>query len=138
MGKSNATEMEAPKETGNLLQLFKWRLPKKDHDAIVQFDKQVYVLFRKHCIQPAEVFRLKDTESTEEIGFTDFADTVKASKNEELWLELHSYRNHKQLYDISAKMQKDEIARQLYTQFMDLIVPYSCSDGIFGRFNFLS
>jgi uncharacterized protein YbaA (DUF1428 family) len=106
MGKSNATEVDAQKETGNLLQLFKWRLPKKNHDAIVQFDKQAYILFRKHGIQSAEVIRLNDHESTEEIGFTNFVDTVKAGKNEELWLELHSYRNHKQLYDISAKMQK--------------------------------
>ena len=105
MGKSNATEMDEQKETGNLLQLFMWRLPKKNHDTMVQFGKQVYVLFRRHGIQPPEIFQLNDSESTEEIEFTNFADTVKASKNEELWLELHSYRDREQLDDVSAKMQ---------------------------------
>jgi hypothetical protein len=81
-------------------------IAEKNHDAIVQFDKQAYILFRKYCIQSTEVIRLNDHDSTEEIGFTNFVDTVKAGKNEELWLELHSHRNHKQLYDISAKMQK--------------------------------
>ena len=137
MGKSNATEMDAQKETGNLLQLFKWRLQKKLwRDSAVRQAGLYSVQETLHTIRRGH--STNDHESTEEIGFTNFVDTVKASKNEELWLELHSYRNHKQLYDISAKMQKDEIARQLYTQFMDLIVPYSCSDGIFGRFNFHS
>jgi len=98
MRKSNATKQ---KETGKL---FMWRLPKNNHDRMVQFGKQVYLMFRIHGTQSQEVFQLNDSESTEEIEFTNFADTVNASKNEELWLELHSYRDRKQRNDVSASI----------------------------------
>jgi hypothetical protein len=48
MSTSNVTERNEEKKIGSLLQLFVWRLPKKNHDAMVQFGKQINDLFRKH------------------------------------------------------------------------------------------
>ena len=38
MSKPNVTEME--QEIGSQVQLFVWRIPKKNHDAMVKFQKQ--------------------------------------------------------------------------------------------------
>ena len=46
MNTSNVIEKE--EGSGNLLQLFIYRAPKKNHDAMVQLNKQCAEFFRKH------------------------------------------------------------------------------------------
>ena len=89
MSKSNETETR--QQIGSQLQVFFWRLPKKNHDAMVQFAKQVNDLFRKQGMQPPEVFQLNSNSKTsEEMGFTNIANTISANQDEEeIWLELH-------------------------------------------------
>ena len=45
------------------------------------------------------------------MGFTNIANTVSANQDEEVWVELHFYIDHKQLDDVSTKMEKDEKCR---------------------------
>lgn len=79
-----------------------------------------------------EVFRLGGTEISE--GFTNIANTVSANPDEEVWLELLSYRDRKHRDEVGAKMQNDECAGLLMKQFMDLITPgSSCTIGGFSR-----
>jgi Protein of unknown function (DUF1428) len=132
MSKSN--EMETKQQIGSHVQLFFWRLPKKNHDAMVQFAKQVNDLFRKHGMQPPEIFQLNNNAKTsEDMGFTNIANAVSANQGEEeIWLELHSYRDRKHQVEVGAIMQNDESAGQLLRQFMDLITPGSCIEGQFG------
>jgi hypothetical protein len=48
MSKSNGMEMEQEKEIGSIVQQFIYRLPKKNHDAMMQLEKQFIDIFRKH------------------------------------------------------------------------------------------
>jgi uncharacterized protein YbaA (DUF1428 family) len=132
MSKSN--EIETKQQIGSHVQLFFWRLPKKNHDAMVQFAKQVNDLFRKHGMQPPETFQLNNNAKTsEDMGFTNIANAVSANQDEEeIWLELHSYRDRKHQVEVGAIMQNDESSGQLLRQFMDLITPGSCIEGQFG------
>jgi hypothetical protein len=41
MSKSNGTEMEQEKEIGSIVQQLIYRLPKNNHDAMVQLEKQL-------------------------------------------------------------------------------------------------
>ena len=102
---------------------------------MVQFAKQVNDLFRKQGMQPPEVFQLNSNSKTsEEMGFTNIANTISANQDEEeIWLELHTYRDRKNQEEVGAIMQKDETAGQLFKQFMSLITPGSCIEGQFGR-----
>ena len=134
MSKSN--EMETKQQIGNQVQLFLWRLRKKNHDAMVQFAKQVNDLFRKHGMQPPEVLQLNNNnaKTSGDMGFTNIANAVSANQDEEeIWLELHSYRDRKHQEEVGAIMQNDESAGQLLKQFMNLITPGSCIEGQFGR-----
>src|ERR671930_1050388 len=106
MSKSNVSELN--EEIRNQIQLFVYRVPKKNHDAMVQFGKQVNDLFRKYDEHPPQVFQLNNTKSHEDMGFTNIANTVSANQDEEIWVELHSYRDRKHLDDVDAKMQNDE------------------------------
>jgi uncharacterized protein YbaA (DUF1428 family) len=133
MSKSN--EMETKQQIGNQVQLFLWRLPKKNHDAMVRFAKQVNDLFRKYGMQPPEVFQLNNNNAkTSDMGFTNISNAVSANQDEdEIWLELHIYTDHKHQEEVGAIMQSDESAGQLLRQFMGLIRPGSCIEGQFGR-----
>ena len=61
MSKSNVTELEEENELGSIVQQFIYRLPKKNHEAMVQLEKQFIEIFRKHGGMRFEVFQLSST-----------------------------------------------------------------------------
>jgi hypothetical protein len=126
MSKSNANGMETEQEH---IQLFVWRTPKKNHDVMMQICKQASNMHRKYG-ERLEFFQLGSIKTSIEMeGITNIAKTVSANQDEEVWLELNFYRDR----NVSAKVQKDESAGQLYKQFMDLISPGSCIEGGFSH-----
>jgi uncharacterized protein YbaA (DUF1428 family) len=125
-------EIETKQQIGSHLQIFFWRLPKQNHDAMVQFAKQVSNLFATHGIQPPEVFQLTIDKGSD-MGFTNITKTISANQDiEEIWLELHTYRDRKHQDEVATIMQNDENATQLLRQFVNLITPGSCIEGQFS------
>ena len=129
-------------ETGNLIRLFVWRIPKTNHEALMQLGRPAKELFKNVGVNQ-EIFQLKvgsdlheQDKMAEQMGFTNIAKTMAAKEDEEVWLELQFYRDQKHLDDIGAKMQKDENAGKLGKQFMDLLTPGSCIEGWFSHVNF--
>jgi uncharacterized protein YbaA (DUF1428 family) len=127
-------------EIGNYLQVFVWRTPKKNRDALMKLCEPAKKLFKNLEVKQ-EIFLLKENseeqkEMCDKMGFTNIAKAVSANKDEDVWLELQFYRGQKHLQEVSEKMNKDESANQLGRQFMDLITPKSCAEGWFSHFNF--
>ena len=130
MSNSNASEKE--EEIGNHVVLFIYRLPKKNHEALVQLGKQANEMFKKVGVIRSEVFQLSNTQDM--MGFTNISKTVSANNDEEeVVLETQTYRDQKHLSEVGAIMEKDKNAGLLYQQFMSLIIPGSCIFGEFGR-----
>ena len=129
MSKSNITEME--QELGSIVQQFIYRLPKKNHEAMVQLEKQFIEIFRNHDGMRFEVFQLGSTENM--MDWTNIAKTVSASQDEEIWVEQIFYRDSKHRDEYMAKCGNDENMNQLYKQFMNLITPGSAIMGEFSR-----
>ena len=124
MSKSKVTEIEEEKEIGNIVQQFVCRLPKKNHDAMMQLEKQFIDIFRKHGWLHFEVFQLGSTENMMK-DWTNIAKTVSANQDEEVWMELIFYRDRKHRDEVCAKMQNDENMERLYKQSVDLLSPGS-------------
>jgi uncharacterized protein YbaA (DUF1428 family) len=132
MSKSNVTEME--KEVGSQVQLFIWRIPKKNHDAMVRLQKQFNDILIKHGGLRMEVFQLTNTETYD--GCTNIANTLSANQDEEIWVELQSHRDLKEMDKVTSEVMKDENMRAegpLLKQFMDLVTPESGM--IMGKFS---
>ena len=71
MIKPNVTEMET--EIGNQLRIYVYRVPKKNHDSIVENQEQFTETFRKHgCYYQS--YQLGNTETSE--GFASMASIV--------------------------------------------------------------
>jgi uncharacterized protein YbaA (DUF1428 family) len=113
----STTEIET---TGSYVQLYIYRVPKKNHDAMVQLDKQIMPWFNKHG-GSMEFFQLSNSETIE--GLESIAKTLSIAEDdeEEVWVELNHFRDRKHFDDIFAKMLQDENAAPLFKQFENLI-----------------
>ncbi|MDQ4101986.1 MAG: hypothetical protein M3115_07370 [Thermoproteota archaeon] len=122
-------------EAGSYLQLLIYRVPKKDHDAIVQNLKQSVPWFNKHEVR-IEYFQLGNTEtqgavdSAKQSGIQgmdsieSLAKTLSVGEEdneEEIWIEQHYFRDYKHCEDVNAKMMQDKSFEPLLKEFFGLI-----------------
>jgi uncharacterized protein YbaA (DUF1428 family) len=119
MSKSNILEKEQAKEIGSHAQIFIYRVPKKNHDAIVRLNKQITDTLPKHGPLHSEFFYLSSTETV--MDFVNIAETVSANQDEEVWVEIQSYRDRKHRDEVMANMEKDKNCESLYQQYLSLI-----------------
>ena len=131
MSKSKVTGTE--QEIGNQVQLFVWRIPKKNHDTMVKLQKQFNDILIKHGVLRVEIFQLTNTDTYD--GCTNIFNTVSANQDEEIWIELQSHTDLKRMDEITAEVMNDEIMLAegpLIKQFMELVTPGSGM--IMGKF----
>jgi len=118
MEKLNITEKDEGKEIGNQIEMIHFRVPKKNHDAMILFCKQFNDIFKKYGILHWEIFQLSRTDNLE--GFTNISQTVSANPDEEeVWVELLSYRDMKHKDKVMEKIKDDKNCEQGYRQFLD-------------------
>lgn len=116
-------------ETGNYLQLFFYRAPKKNHDAIAKNLKQFVPWFQKHGVR-IEYYQLGNSEtqaaidSAKESGMDimeSVTKTISTDEDEEVWIEQQYFRDYKHCEDIYAKMMQDKSIEPLGNEFFGLI-----------------
>ena len=137
MNNSDVIEKKENGQNGNYIVMFIYRVPKKNHEALISLGKQVNDMFNKVGVLRSEVFRLSKTEDM--MGFTNVSKIVSASNDqeeeEEILLETQTYGDQYHLAEVGAIMEKDNNAIMLYQQFINLVVPNSCIFGEFSRIN---
>jgi uncharacterized protein YbaA (DUF1428 family) len=122
MSKSNITEIK--RGIGSEVAHFVYRVPKKNHEAMMQLNKQFADTMRKYGALHL-ISQLNNTEEPME-GITNIAKTVLANQDEEVWMELIFYnRDRKHRDEVGTKMQNDENMERLYKQSVDLLSPGS-------------
>ena len=119
MSKLSATEME--QGIGSEVAHFIYRVPKKNHDAMMQLNKQFVEVMRKYGVTHL-ILQLNNTEAPME-GITNISKTVLANQDDEVWMELIFYKDRKHRDEVDAKMRNDVNMEQLFKQSMDLITP---------------
>jgi hypothetical protein len=121
------------KGIGDQMLYFAFRVPKKNHDAMVQGAKKANELFRKFGV-PRSLFQLNNIKTYEDVGFTNIAKTMSASKDEqEIWLQLMFFSDRRHMEEWMSKGENDVTMNKLFQEFMELIIPGSCVEGEFGR-----
>jgi uncharacterized protein YbaA (DUF1428 family) len=120
MSISNTTQIE--QGIGSEVAHFVYRVPKKNHDAMMQINKQFANTMRKYGAVHL-IFQLNNTETPMMEGITNIAKTVSATQDEEVWLELIFYRDSKHKDEVGTKMQNDKSMYSLYQQSLALLTP---------------
>lgn len=122
MSRPSITEIE--QGIGSDVAHFVYRVPKKNHEAMMQLNKQFADTMRKYGALHL-IFQLNNTEEPME-GITNIAKTVLANQDKEVWMELIFYnRDRKHQNEVGTKMQNDENMERLYKQSVDLLSPGS-------------
>ena len=137
--------MGKEEETGNYLQHFLYRVPKKNHDAIVQNLKQFVPWFKKHGVR-VEYYQLGRSETRAAIDTAkqsgmDVLDSIDnalstTAEDEEIWIEQQYFRDYKHCEEVYAKMMQDKSLEPLGNEFFGLIT--QGKKMIMGGFNRLS
>jgi uncharacterized protein YbaA (DUF1428 family) len=123
----SSTEIE---ETGNYLQLFLYRAPKKNHDALAKNLKQFVPWFKKHGAR-VEYYQLGKSETQASIDSAkqsgmDVLDSITKTLStdedeEEIWIEQQYFRDHKHCEEVYAKMMQDKSIEPLGNEFFGLV-----------------
>ena len=123
----SSTEIE---ETGNYLQLFLYRAPKKNHDAMAKNLKQFVPWFKKHGAR-VEYYQLGRSETQASIDSAkqsgmDVLDSITKTLStnedeEEVWIEQQYFRDHKHCQEVYAKMMQDKSVEPLGNEFFGLV-----------------
>jgi uncharacterized protein YbaA (DUF1428 family) len=128
------SSMEMQK-TGNYLQHFIYRVPKKNHAAIVLNLKQFVPWFEKQGAR-VEYYQLGRNETNaaidsakqsgmdvmESIDKVIYTDVIKGeTEEEEIWIEQQYFRNYEHCKEVYAKMMQDKSLESLGNEFFGLI-----------------
>ena len=102
---SKPTIAEIEQGIGSEVDHFVYRVPKKNHDAIVQLSKEFGDIIRNHRVTHL-VFQLNNTEAPME-GITNIAKIISLLKMRKFgWSNFYRDRKHKD--EVGAKMRNDE------------------------------
>ena len=111
------------KDSRGQVAIFLYRAPKKNHDALVEINKHSHDFFMKHGISKFEVFNLNSRENM--MDFVNLSKTISANDDEDVWLEIQSYRDAKHVQEFMKAMEGDKSGDEMYRKFMELITPGS-------------
>lgn len=120
---NNPNVNETSNKSASQVAIFLYRAPKENHDALVKVNKHSHDFFMKHGVLRFEVYNLNAREDMME--FVNLAKTISASENEEVWMEIQSYRDAKHVQEFMKAMEGDKSGDEMYNEFMKLITPGS-------------
>ena len=129
---SNSDNFEHQKDTGGLIQIVFIRAPKKNRDALAKIAKQTDDFFKKHGVSKF-VYRLNTRENM--MDFVNISKIISANDDEDVNLEILSYRDAKHVEEVMKAMESDKRAGELYKESMEIITPGSIVFGDFSRLN---
>jgi hypothetical protein len=120
---NNLNTIEASTNSASQVAIFLYRAPRENHDALVNINKHSHDFFMKHGVLRFEVYNLNAREDMME--FVNIAKTISAGDNEEVWMEIQSYRDAKHVQEFMKAMEGDKSGDEMYAEFMRLITPGS-------------
>ncbi len=126
---NNPDNYEHQLDLGSIIQIVFIRVPKKNRDALAKIGKETDNFFRKHGVSKF-VYRLNEKENITD--FVNISKIISANDDEDVNLEILSYRDVKYVEDVMKAMQDDKRANELYMESMKIITPGSI---VFGDFS---
>lgn len=115
----------------NHLEVFFYRVPKKNRDVLEKNLKKFMPWFEQNGVQ-LEYYKFGNSETME--GMEGIDKALSAAEDEDIWMELQYFRDYNHCKDIYAKMMADKSIEPLGNEFFGLITKgKSMVTGGFGR-----
>jgi len=97
-----------------------YRVPKNNHDAMLQLCKEAYGILDQHGILHYDIFKLSNN-NVPMAGFDNIANTISANQDEEVWIESIYYKDLQHMKEVMSKMEKDERMGESMKQSLALL-----------------
>lgn len=117
------------RDLGGIIQIVFIRTPKNKREALAKIGKQTDDFFRKHGVSKY-VYRLDSRENM--MDFVNLSKIIPANDDEDVNLEILSYRDAKHVEEVMKAMADNKRANELYEESMKIITPGSI---VFGDFS---
>jgi len=108
-------------DLGNYAQFILYRVPKKNHDAMISLEKKIDEGWKQHGIVRSEFYQMSAHEILR--GFSSFTDRISAKDDEEIWMEVQHYRSREHRDEIFAAVRKDMPLLELFGKWYGLVTP---------------
>ncbi len=110
------------KHMGSYVEFMITRSPKKNYEALLKLEKKSAEMFKKEDVG-YDLFLL--TKNTSWEGFTNISKNISASEDENIWINMSSFRDQKHRDEFVTKMSSDKECQNSYEEFTNLITPGS-------------
>ena len=127
---SNSDNFSNQRDSGSVIKILFMRAPKENHDALVKIGKQTDLFYKKHGVSKS-VYKMNAREDITD--FVSLSKVISASDDEDVWLEILSYRDINHVQEVMKALEGDKRGNELYTEAMELITPGSIVFGDFSK-----
>jgi uncharacterized protein YbaA (DUF1428 family) len=108
-------------EIGNQVRLYLYRVPKKNHDTIVENQERFTEVFRKNDV----IIGVTSSTIRKHRRDASMSNAVSANQDDEVWLDLEVYKDRQHMKEVVSKIESDENALSLMKQYLKLLSPGS-------------
>ncbi len=127
---SNSDNFSNPRDSGSMIKILFIRAPKENHDALVKIGKQTDLFYKKHGVSKS-VYKMNARQDI--MDFVSLSKVISASDDEDVWLEILSYRDINHVHEVMKALEGDKRGNELYAEAMELITPGSIVFGDFSK-----
>ena len=127
---NNSDNFSNQRDSGSVIKILFIRAPKENHDALVKIGKQTDLFYKKHGVSKY-VYKMNTREDI--MDFVSLSKVISASDDEDVWLEILSYRDINHVQEVMKALEGDKRGNELYTEAMELITPGSIVFGDFSK-----
>lgn len=106
-------------DLGKEVSQFIYRLPKKNHDKMVELNTEFSKMIAEHGVKHM-IFVLNNYESPMD-RVENIANAISANQDEEVMMELFFYKDSDHRNEVDANMKNDKRMAQVYQRTLELI-----------------
>jgi uncharacterized protein YbaA (DUF1428 family) len=113
--------LENSKNTQKYVEFVFYRVPKKNHESLLQLTNQLIELFKEEEV----IYDCFGLNNAEEIpGFINITKIISINPDEEeIWINMVTYKDRQHRAIVVEKISKDKECQDIYEELMKLITP---------------
>ncbi|HZY47245.1 MAG TPA: DUF1428 family protein [Candidatus Bathyarchaeia archaeon] len=126
--------MKSVSDKATYAHIFIYKVRIKNHDGLLKVLDKLERIYRKHGALRTSVHQLEERSKVYD-GFEGFSKVLKASSEDEIWIETVSYPNRSEFHRITAKIGEDADAGPLWEELVKFGLPDPIVMGEFTSLN---
>ena len=113
--------MNSSEKNRNYVEFVFYRVPKKNHESLLQITYRLIELFRKEDVI-YDCFGLNNAEDIP--GFINITKIIPVNPDaEDIWINMVTYKDRAHRVEVVEKISKDKECQDTYEELMKLITP---------------